>query len=881
MGMVCARTGSPPSRSRVKMAPRSILSGPSVLAVSALSLFSNSPVLGQEVSAGATPQAGNSASVGEAIQEIIVTAQRRSERLTDVPYNISAVTRDQLAASGTINANDVGKVVVGLNTVNEGPVSAVGNNGFTLRGLRSDPAGPPVITQQSVNSVSTYFGDTPLFFSVLLKDIERVEVLRGPQGTLYGSGAEGGTIRFIPARPKFDKISGEVHTTGGYTNNAVQGNYGVDGVLNLPLSDTFAVRVVGAYTRQAGFIDKVDLFKFDRSGEPTRSVPGDITSGPIIAPVKRGANNSEQWQLRGAARWLPTDWLDLEVDYLHQRTHVDDQQYTNPAYPGGLADFSDPGFPASSANGQFANSSFSTRPGGKLANTMPRLEPTTSSLDLISGSVAANLGFATLTSVSSYSKATTHSNTDASPNYFVQSGSAVFSYLPDYNYYPRFSAPAHVNVLNKGYTEEVRLVSEANKPITYVLGLYYEHRNINTNSGVPVPGVYAYSAAVCQSPYVPFVDPLCPLTNGANPQLGDLAFTNVFLQEARDAAVFGEVTYHVTSQWQVTGGFRFFWDKISSSGLNQAPFFGALFGDGITAPQSLGTSGATSSQSVASHIFKINTAYNIDPDTKVYVTYSRGFRRGGANTLPTSGGFASLPTYTTFQPDFADNYEVGFKGLALNRTLTYSVSAFLIDLKKFQIDAFSPSLLAAVLNGETARSKGIEAEFAWRATDQLVLSAGYSLTDSKVAKGSVFPDYAPGTLLSGGPPAIVNGTTLTAGARLPGVSKHILIASADYSIPVPDGAAVILHGNMNYRSSQTSTIDPNSPAFAIIPGTTSADLRVTYDTGKSWSGALFVNNVGNAIGYSGVSGLQGVPYLYRRLLISTPRTVGADVQFKF
>lgn len=846
-----------------------------MLAASALSFFSGSPVLSQEASADSVKPS----SVGEAIQEIIVTAQRRSERLTDIPYNISALTSDQLAASGTINAIDIGKVVVGLNTVNEGPVSQVGNNGFTLRGLRSDPAGPPVIPQQSVNSVSTYFGDTPLFYSILLKDIERVEVLRGPQGTLYGSGAEGGTIRFIPARPKFDKMSGEVNATGGYTKNAVQGNYGVDGTLNLPVSDTFAVRLVGAYTRQAGFIDKVDLYQFDKSGEPTRSVPSDITSGPIIAPIKRGANNSEQWQLRGAARWQPTNWLDMEVDYLHQRTHSDDAQYSNPKYVGGLADLSDPGFPISSANGQFPNSSFITRSGGKLANTMPRLEPTTSRLDLISGTVSADLGFATLTSVTSYSKATTDSNLDASPNYFVQSGTGIFSYIPDYNHYPRFSAPAPFSGSNKGFTEEIRLVSEANKPITYVLGLYYEQRTNNFNSAAYTPGVYAYSAAVCQSPYVPFVDPLCPLTNGSNPQLRDLVFANDTRQKSRDVAVFGEVTYHVSPRWQITGGLRFFRDKVDASVLNRATFFGALFGDGITPPQSEGASGSSSSQSISNHIFKLNTSYNFNLDTKVYATVSRGFRRGGANSLPTAGGYASLPIYTAYQPDFADNYEIGLKGQVLDRTFTYSVSAFLIDLKKFQIDSFSPSLLPAVLNGEKARSQGIEGEFSWRATDQLTLSAGYSLTDSKVTKGSVFRDYAPFGIFTNN---IIDGTTIRKGARLPGVSKHSIIASADYSIPVGGDSTIILHGNMNYRSAQNNTIDASSPAFAVIPSTTSADLRVTYDSGKNWSAALFVNNVGNTIGYSGVSGLQLAPtYLYQKWLVSTPRTIGADVRYKF
>jgi outer membrane receptor protein involved in Fe transport len=859
----------------IGMYRKGLYSGCSTLVLSIAAFAISSPGNAQTTAApaGTAQQTPN---VAAEPGEIVVTAQRRTQRITDVPYNISAVSSAQLTASGTSNGNDIGKVIVGLNTVNEGPVSAGGNSGFTLRGLRSDPAGPSTLPQTTVNSVSTYFGDTPLFFSILLKDIERVEVLRGPQGTLYGSGAEGGTIRFIPARPKFDKFSGEINASGSYTDNAVKGNYSADGVVNIPLADNLAVRVVGAYTRQAGFIDKVDLYQFDKNGEPTRSVPGDITSGPIIAPVKRGANNSEQWQVRGELRWQPTDWLDMEVDYLHQRSHIDDRQYTNPTYVGGLADFSDPGYPGSSSAGQFPNSSFTTRSGGKLANTENQLEPITATLDLISGTAAADLGFATLTSVTSYSKAKTISDTEGSSAYFVQAGSGIFSYIPFYNYYPRFTAPTHYDGSNKGFTEEVRLVSKANKPLSYVLGLYYEKRNSGYSSDVTTPGVYAYSDAVCTP-----VSPACVIP-GANPQLGDSVYTIDFHQKVRDVATFGEVTYRITPKWQITGGFRFFWDKVNSSVLNTAPFLGELFSDGVTLPLSLGATAASSSESIASHIFKANTAYNFNKNTKVYATYSRGFRHGGANTLPTAGGFASLPLYTTYQPDFADNYEIGFKGLALHRKFSYSISAFLINLKKFQIDSFTPAELPVVLNGDEARSKGIEAEFSWQATRQLALSAGYTYTDSKVTKGSVFRDLAPGAAI-GNPanPVIIDGTTIAKGARLPGVSKHTLLASADYSIPIGHGSSVILHGNMNYRSSQNSAIDTNSPNFAVIPGTTSADLRITFDSGKSWSASVFVNNVGNAIGYSGVSGLERNPYLYQKTLISTPRTVGAQVHLGF
>jgi iron complex outermembrane recepter protein len=848
--------GSPAARSRVKFSPRGALSGPSALAVSALSLFSSSPVLGQEATAGSTPQAGEAASVGEAVQEIIVTAQRRSERLTDVPYNISAISSNEIAATGTTNANDLAQVVVGLGAVNEGPVSSNGNNNFTLRGLRSDQAGKAEVPFSNVSTVSTYYGDSPLFFSVLLNDLERVEVLRGPQGTLYGSGAEGGTIRFIPKRPSFDRISGEVKASGSYTNNAAHGNGSIDGVLNIPVDDKLAFRFVAAYNRQAGFIDKVDLFQLGPNGVPVNSISGDITSGPVLTPIRHGANSSYELMLKAEARYRPTDWLDLEVDYLHQKTHADDMQTTNPDYPGGTYDFS---------SGVYPNAPFETRPGGKLRNTNSRYEPTTAKLDLVSGTGSADLGFATLTSVSTYFRSRTDSLHEVTSNYVIKD----FSYFPYYNNYPVFTAPAPLDRLQRGFTQEVRLVSSSNSPLTYVVGAYYEHQTDDWVANVFSPGITAFSEAIGLP--------------GANPQLGDFVFGTTSHQTSREIAVFGEPTWHITKAWQVTGGLRVFRDTVSSSRFNEAPFLGAAFSDGITQPISLGLSGGASSQAISSHIYKLNTSYDMAPDTKVYATVSRGFRRGGANAVPTAGGFASLPLYGEYQPDYAQNYEIGLKGLALDHALTYSLSLFRIDFQKFQVNGFTGSELPVILNGDQARSKGLEAEATFRLTPQLTMYAGYTYTDAKVVKGSIFYDLAPFTTVLGGPPQIIPSYTVAAGALLPGVSKQSALASADCRIPLQNDSAVILRVDGNYRSSQHSTLDVTSVNFVEIPSNFTADARITYENGRHWSASMFVTNLTDSIGYTGASGIQlrSFPNLWSRSLISRPRTIGVDLRYGF
>src|ERR1700678_2828798 len=274
--------------------------------------------------------------------EVVVTAQRRSESIQDVPYNISAVGGEALEQADALSINDLARVVPGLTTVDTGPAARDRTNNFTLRGLRTDSPGGgasgPALPGLSVSPVSTYFGETPIFFPMSLQDVERIEVLRGPQGTLYGSGAQAGTIRFIPKSPEFDQFSGEVDAEGSHTENAPNANGSVHGVLNIPIADNLALRLVGGDDRMGGFIDEVGHWKFSPSGIPVPANPADQTSGPTIGSIERGANWSDQWIGRAALRWKASDAIDVELGYLHQGTQGGDSQLSNPTWQGGTFD---------------------------------------------------------------------------------------------------------------------------------------------------------------------------------------------------------------------------------------------------------------------------------------------------------------------------------------------------------------------------------------------------------------------------------------------------------------------------------------------------------------------------------------------------------------
>ena len=785
--------------------------------------------------------------------EIVVTAQKRRQSIQDVPYNIAAVSTSALSNAGVLSANDLTRVVSGLGSVDEGVVSRVNQNNFSLRGLRTEAPNSTFVPSENVSAVSTYYGDTPVFFSILMKDLERVEVLRGPQGTLYGSGAEGGAIRFIPNRPSFTKFEGQLNESVGMTDGAVGVNNAIDGVLNLPLSDKLALRVTAADLRMGGFIKGVDRFVLGPGGVPTPSIPGDLLSGPIIAPVDKGSNSSDEWMTRVALRYAPAAWLDIEFDYLHQDARVADVQISDPLYRGGRLDLS---------GGLYPNGSLATRGGGDYETTAPYRQPYRNTLNLGSLAGVVEFSFATLTTVTSYYQASAYAVGDGTGFYLP----GTFNFLAPYAYFPRFTARANSQNLQEGLVQEVRLVSKSPGPFSYVFGIYYEDKSLNSDLHQYAPGVYQFASAVGVS--------------GSNPELSDEIFVQNHHDQSSDKAIFGEITYHITKNWQITGGFRAFEDNFTADFLHEFPFSGPAFGDGVSQPIALGATRAHATQSISSHIVKVNTSYDFKAGDKIYATYSEGFRRGGANGLPLNGPFASLPRYLTYQPDYAKNYEIGLKGLILDRRVRYAVDGFLIDLQNFQFNGVTPSILGATFNGNSARSVGAEAEVAIRAGDHLNVSLGYTYTDASVSKGVKLYDLKPYALFTPGSTLALSSSNRS-GSELPGVSRHTATAAIDYAIPLTGGGQVLLHADANYHSRQRGLLDSGSIDFWLIPSVFIADLRATYDPGKRWAFSIFVDNVTNAVCFSGGGGNSAQPNIFTTRVVGRPRTAGVAVRHAF
>ena len=662
-----------------------------------------------------TGNSDSSADRGE-LQEVVVTAQRRTESVQDIPYNITVVAGDQLGAPGSDNINDLTRMVPGLTTVDAGPAARGNTNNLTLRGLRTDGPGgaggnATDIPSQTVDSVSTYFGETPVFFPMALYDIDRVEVLRGPQGTLYGSGAEAGTVRIIPKRPSFDAVSGEISVSGGYTQGADgKLNGSVDGVFNIPLSSDLALRVVAGDEHLAGFINQVDLLQRTGSGllaPPAPQIPGDATSGPKLAGVQKGTNSSDQWFTRAALRWRPAAGSDVQLDYLHQQTSVADVQSSNPEYPGGVVDLG--------VGGDFPNSSFIARPGSTYDATNFILQPYRDTIDLVSGVASVDMGFATFTSATSFYRDDSYSVSDVTGNYLVPGGTDFLTY-PYYGNYPRALGIEITPVSENSFTQEMRLVSNSSKELEYVAGLFFRDQRVSSDTQQILPGITTY------------------LNDIGTPQpyqgLPDLIYEYNRSTRFIDEAIFGELTWHLTDAWQMTGGLRFFRQTFDDTTVQLLPDCSAICASNGADPT--GRNAATINTQIHHHIAKFNTSYDLTSTTKFYATYSEGFRRGGANALPTAGVYASLPSFQTFRPDYAKNYEVGVKGTALDQRVRYSADVFLIHLTDFQFQLSNLSGIPATYNGSRAETKGLELAAEMRLTNRLDVTFGYTYTQATV-----------------------------------------------------------------------------------------------------------------------------------------------------
>ena len=840
------------------------------------------------------------------LEEILVTATRRETAITDIPFNISVISGEDLKAMRAFGLGDLSRIVPGIALQDEGHLSRGNNNNIILRGVNAGNSISAITPKATDGSVATYLGEAPVFFNMTLKDLERIEVLRGPQGTLYGSGAVGGTIRFIPKRPSFeDGFNWEIDANTYLTEDSDEVSYATDVIVNIPLIENqLAARVAGGYLDEGGFIDAVGKVALGAGNNPITQVPGNLSTGFVNAPEK-DVNDAEKWWLRASLLWQPTDNINVNFLYQHEDVEVADDRRVSKSFAGGVLDNSsrDIGGLGPNVNGcpgtvipclgpggltAFPNGAASFPAPGDNEHLSADINPRDAMTDVVNAEVNVDLGFATLTSSTSYSEVEQNFVMDETGLFEAVRSAGAFTFASFYGNQPAFLSRISGTSVNEAFTQEVRLVSDWDKRWDYTIGFYYEDSEDSFDelngasdflaycqqAGITVPGSVHCNSIFFDNPGgIGELNPAMP----DDPVVGTVLFSIDRTLEFEDKAFFGELTYHITDQWQITGGIRAFWQDLSINFTQTLPYCGLYCAEDGVDP--LGTFQIASKTEFEDQIFKVNTSYDINDNMMAYFTWAEGFRRGGANSLPTAGNFASLPEFATYEPDKATNYEIGLKGRDLFGRFTYSLSAYLIDWENFQFGSFTPAVLGGVFNGKTAETKGIELEVHGNIAENLSLDFGYAYTDAQITSDFQIFDISPFE------PGLVPGAATFDGDSLPGVPEHSLTIALDYMQPLNSGNGWTLnyHVDGSFRDETTSTFNNISAGgrdFYEMDSFWIWNASLTLSTGSNWDAGIFIRNIGNEEGITGGSSVNTHGFRGEAFNVARPRTIGVAINFR-
>ena len=848
---------------------------------------------------GAHAVAASESADENALQEVVVTASRRAVSAQDLPISITAVTGEALDQAGIQDMAGLAHSMAGVNYTDRGPFGGVNGSTLIMRGLNSESlAFQEGLATSVVPPVATYVDDTPLFFNVRLDDLDRVEVLRGPQGTLYGSGSLGGTIRFVQNAPDLGGFDAKGEAGVSKTAHTHTENEEIKGMINLPLSETMALRVNAGASDDAGFVNQTNLYVLGPGGVPELSQPttpsNPVGLDPQIAPktyAQDGVNSYEYRNARVALLFKPSDDFKAQLQYLFQRSTANGFPYiaTGPlAYTQPIAaanQFLPYGTqtPVSSPPNLLSLAP-ATVPAGtdRLTNASNSLEGTADDVNVVSLNLDYNMGFATLTSSSSWAHHNNSTHDDLTAEY------VNFNFYQNlYGQNPRNIIDAKDQLDDKIYAQEFRLTSKTGGTFDWISGFFYKDEKTYIQEHEYYPGYNAFYTACTNSGLYPPTDylgvnasacgageqpPGTVIDGISNPldqtYIGDVETT------FKDMALFGELTWHLTSDWSLTGGTRLFKQTVS-----QAQQTGLLF-DGLNY-----VSGNSLSNEWRRALWKFNTSYQLDKTNLVYATWSQGFRRGGVNALPgeqplparqgtvgttcpagspNAGNYCLSPSLLTYQPDKADNYELGVKGVLENR---FSYSADIYDIQWHNIQegtSLTPLSLPSAANAGDAYSRGVELDLTASITHHLAAKVGYAYDQTKLTSFNfVFAQNVTVPLPAPGGP-------------LPGTPKNSAAVGLEYAHVEFAGGELLYALDSHYQSRILSSIS----ATAIpVPGYTMLDGRVTF-TRSHWLATAYVDNITNTLGINAITD----PTFWgnrTQAVISRPRTFGLTFGYSF
>ena len=828
-----------------------------VLAMGASALaLSAAPAFAQSAAPAAKPAAAPAADFQ--IEELVITAEKREQTLQSVPVAVSAYTSNQRDVVGMTGIQDFVNFTPGMNYSGTDRVSlrGAGRNTFYVG---NDP-GVAAYSDNFYSASSSELFKSPLF-------VERTEILRGPQGTLYGRNAMGGAINIVSKHP--------AHEFGGEIR-AEYGNYDhsrVEGVVSIPVADNLRFKVGGGVEDQGkGFIKNVG------TGNEGGTIHRIYFEGQAEGEM---GDKASFW-----VRYSRTSWDDTTGvgDRLSNTiTPYDTTSIFNPIGAGFLQ-----------PNPQFGYANLN--PGVKdpyKMDTNTRGYGQLRGNHLITAQITYDLGFADLKYIGGFQQYNYQTGGDYDGTSRTSPIAIPGMAVP---YFP--TQTTDFDEKKRYYSNEINLTSKGDGPLSWILGLYQYHENYNQRIQLANPNQAQLAAPIgglnMANPSRDFADQLATLTSKA-------------------WAVFGQATYKFNDQWSLTGGLRYTEDKKDGFESQRLILLSPLVAHGaaaidVSSDMDPATAGVQNFRHLSNTWDAVTGTVNLDwtpdRDTLVYGKYSRGYK---------SGGFllGTLATQPEARQESVDAFEIGAKEtighrLIVNASLFYNAYKDL-QLNLSQLNAAGTAAANNFVNVD-ANAYGLELEATWQPIKPLQVIASYGYLNTEITKGCCFYDPAdPSALLAGAKPkggtATTNGVLLVfqdlKGSQLFQSPENKFAVNANYTFEFEPGS-LILSGT--YTWTDSTIYQPfNDPAFEV-PSYGTADFRALWkNAGTKYEVIAFVKNAFDEQGYTSTGSTNptaifgqpnpglvvgGTGYLRQtgvnitRGLIQ-PRTYGLEVQYRF
>ena len=809
------------------------------------------------------------------LEEVIVTARKRTESVQNIPASIQAISGADLQAMGARGMSDFTRFMPSVNMVDYGN----GSSSIIFRGATNDGGGYVAQSSASVylDEISiTSAGDQP---SVRMVDIAQVESLAGPQGTLYGSDAQSGTLRIITNKPVMNEFLLELDgslRTGEDSDDSYDGSI----VLNLPLvEDTLALRLVAYTAQDGGFIDNVFGHTPDTS---VTGQPWDVMDWGSIdnaEHVKDGINESEIDGWRASLKWDINENWSATAGYLHQKTDADAYNFYDP-YVGDLKKVS------------FFD------------------DWSEDELDLYSLTVEADLGFAQLVSATAYYERDSEYQQDITAYHHYWAGAywscayANDSGLDPDVYYWYYFTPDGLFLYNGAYclaptangdykstindtayqdrfTQEIRLSSQGDT-IDWLVGLYYEDSENSWHDWFAdtSDGDFQESIALDYYEWLDRPDPLDPSSRASYPE-GRVAWSSDSKTTWEQYAVFGEVVWHVSDKLDITLGGRYFDRDTENRYFVERPNTRTLpeYADGVEVHD-------TNDKEFAP---KIAVSYDFTDDVMAYALYTEGYRAGGTNRIRGEPFFPSQ-----YEPDTMTNYEMGVRSTILNGAGRLNATVFYMDWEDYQLELVDPSQQncpeggpnsiprvcgqpwqVSVGNAGDAHILGVNMEFDWAVSQNWIFGMNAEWLEAE--NDTDMDDL---------------GLDVQDGDDLPTVAEWTGSAWLNYERPIDKwGESFFARLQWSYRGESNNIIE-TTPADGSSanpqlenPSSDIGDLIVGI-RGDTWEVSAFVNNLtderavfqidSGAYEWGAASSIDGRPHTQRNY-INRPREYGIRV----